>query len=374
MSLPSRIRIARYRRGWSVVELADRSRVSARSLGDYERGVSEPELTTLEDIAAAVEFPIDFFSGPEIDEVPAESVSFRALSRLSARQRNAALASAALATELSTWLSRRYELPTAALEDYAGMDPETCATVVRRLLGVGERPLRNVVHVLERQGVRVFSLAEDCRELDAISFWTGSVPLVMLNSQKSFERSRFDAAHELGHLLLHQHAHGTCSDVDPDDEANAKPARATENEANAFASAFLMPRAALLTSVPRAPRLDELIQIKREWKVSLASLVYRLRTIEAISESQYRYLCLDMSRRGYRTMEPHPIEDRETSQVLAKALGELRHEGIGRGDVARRLRWPRRELEGLVFGVTLQGTGGVPDSESSPRAQLHIVK
>ena len=374
MSLPTRLRIARQRRGWSVLELAEHSGVSARSLGDYERAASHPEPSTLQDIARALDFPVDFFGAPELDEVPITSVSFRALSRLTARQRNAALASAALATELSKWLTRRYELPTPALEDYAGMEPETCATLVRRSLGAGERPLRNVVHLLERLGVRVFSLAEDCRELDAISFWSEGVPIVLLNSQKSFERARFDAAHELGHLLLHRHAHGACADVDPDDEDNAKPARANENEANAFASAFLMPRAALLTSVPRAPRLDELLQIKREWKVSLASLVYRLRTIDAITESQYRYLCMDMSRRGYRALEPHPIEEREASQVLAKVFAELREEGLGRADVARRLRWPRRELEALVFGLAVSGAQVTSESEPRPRAHLHIVK
>jgi Zn-dependent peptidase ImmA (M78 family)/transcriptional regulator with XRE-family HTH domain len=376
MSLPSRLKVARHRRGWSVVELAERCGVSARSLGDYERGTSQPEASTLEDVARALDFPIDFFSGPELEDLPAASASFRAMSRLSARQRNAALASAMLANEFSQWLSRRYELPTTALDDYAGMGAEACASVFRRTAGLGERPVRNVVHLLERHGVRVFSLAEDCRELDAISLWSGGIPTVMLNCQKSAERTRFDAAHELGHLLLHRHGHGACADPDPDEQLDmlGKNGRAVENEANQFASAFLMPRATLLATVPRAPRLDELMQIKREWKVSLASLVYRLHSLEAISDSHYRYLCVDMSRKGYRSEEPSPMPERETSQILAKVLDDLRRNDIGRMQVAKILRWPKRELDGIVFGLTMSMVSGTSEATSPSRGHLRVVK
>jgi Zn-dependent peptidase ImmA (M78 family)/transcriptional regulator with XRE-family HTH domain len=376
MSLPSRLRVARHRRGWSFAELAERCGVSARSLGDYERGLARPEPSTLEDIARALDFPVDFFSAPELEDLPAASASFRAMSRLSARQRNAAIASAMLAIEFSQWLSRRYELPTVTLEDFSGMDAETCASVFRRQTGLGERPVRNVVHLLERHGVRVLSLAEDCQELDAISLWSAGTPLVMLNCQKSAERTRFDAAHELGHLLLHRHGHGECTDPDPDDpvEILGKDGRAVENEANQFASAFLMPRATLLATVPRAPRLAELIQIKREWKVSLASLVYRLHSLEAISDSHYRYLCMDMSRKGYRTQEPFPMPERETSQILAKAFDDLRSNDIGRMQVARMLRWPKREIDGMVFGLAMSVLPGAADATSPRRGHLQVVK
>lgn len=376
MSLPSRLRVARHRRGWSVAELAERCGVSARSLGDYERGVAHPESPTLDDVARSLEFPIEFFAAPELEALPATSASFRAMSRLSARQRNAALASAALAIEFAQWLSRRYDLPTVTLDDFAGMDAETCASVFRRTAGLGERPVRNVVHLLERHGARVFSLAENCRELDAISLWSGGVPFVMLNCQKSAERTRFDAAHELGHLLLHRHGHGGCADEDSDElsDFEGKDGRSIENEANNFASAFLMPRATLLATVPRAPRLDELIQIKREWKVSLAALVYRLHSLEAISDSHYRYLCMDMQRKGYRTEEPFPMPERETSQLLPKVFDDLRQNDILRTHVAKLLRWPKRELDGMTFGLTMSVVTGAAESASARRGHLQVVK
>jgi|JI10StandDraft_1071094.scaffolds.fasta_scaffold05035_7 Zn-dependent peptidase ImmA (M78 family)/DNA-binding XRE family transcriptional regulator len=375
MSLASRLKVARHRRAWSIADLARRSGVSERSVGDFERGVRVPEMNTLVDLAHALEFPFDFFRGDDLPDPRPASASFRAMSRLSAGHRNAAMASVALAIEFARWLERRYELPAVALEDYSGMDPETCADMFRRTLGLGVRPIRNMVHIIEKQGGRVFSLAEDCRELDAISIWWDGMPLVLLNTQKSAERSRFDAAHELGHLLMHRHGHGAC-DEDALDEAaiEPRPGRATENEANAFASAFLMPRAGVLASIPRWPRLDDLIEAKRSWNVSLAAMVYRLHTLGALSDAHYRQMCIEMQRRGYRTSEPQPTETRESSLVLAMAFGELRESGIDRDDVARMLRWPRRELEALVFGLAVSLVQGGGERTARPAAaHLRLV-
>lgn len=98
----------------------------------------------------------------------------------------------------------------------------------------------NVVHQPEAHVVRVFSLSRDCPEVDAFSFWDRGVPFVLLSTEKTAERGRFDAAHELGHSVLHgeeQMPHG------PQAEA----------EAHRFAAAFLMPRADVLAHAgPRA--------------------------------------------------------------------------------------------------------------------------
>ena len=333
-----------------------------------------PETTTLADLANALEFPITFFRGGDFPDPRAASASFRAMSRLSAAHRNAAMASVALAIEFARWLERRYELPAVALEDYSGMDPETCADMFRRALGLGVRPIRNMVHIIEKQGGRVFSLAEDCRELDAISIWWDGMPLVLLNTQKSAERSRFDAAHELGHLLMHRHGHGACDEDAVDATIEARPGRATENEANAFASAFLMPRAGLLESIPRWPRLEDLIEAKRSWNVSLAALVYRLHSLGVLSDGHYRQMCIEMQRRGYRTNEPRPADVRESSLVLEIAFGELRESGIDRDDVARMLKWPRRELEAIVFGLAVSLVQGGGERATRPVAShLRLV-
>jgi Zn-dependent peptidase ImmA (M78 family) len=57
---------------------------------------------------------------------------------------------------------------------------------------------------LESKGVRVFSLAANTVKVNAYALWKDEKPFVFLNTFKSTESSRFDAAHELGHLVLHQ--------------------------------------------------------------------------------------------------------------------------------------------------------------------------
>ena len=155
--------------------------------------------------------------------------------------------------------------PECKLTDFRGYSPEAAAAGVRSLWGLGERPIKNTIHLLEAHGIRVFSLAEDCKEVDAFSFWQDSTPFIFLNTFKSGERSRFDGMHELGHLLLHRHG-------GPD-------GRAAEHEADAFASAMLMSRGDVLAHAPRLATLPVLIQLKKRWCVSLAALNYRLHAL-----------------------------------------------------------------------------------------------
>lgn len=76
---------------------------------------------------------------------------------------------------------------------------------IRNHWGIGERPIGNMVHLLEAKGVRVFSLTERSRRIDAYSLWLEGIPFVFLNTMKTAEHGRTDAAHELGHLLMHRH-------------------------------------------------------------------------------------------------------------------------------------------------------------------------
>lgn len=84
----------------------------------------------------------------------------------------------------------------------------------------------------------MFSLVEETRSVDAFSVWRSNKPYIFLNTVKTAEHSRFDAAHELGHLVLHKHG--------------GPGGRAAEDEANRFASSFLMPSADVRARIPIA--------------------------------------------------------------------------------------------------------------------------
>jgi len=221
------------------------------------------------------------------------------------------------------------------------MEPEVAADTVRAHWKLGERPIGNVVHLLELHGVRVFSLVEECVEVDAFSFWRDDVPFVFINTMKSPERSRYDAAHELGHLVLHR---------------SADRGREAELDANRFASAFLMPRGAILASAPRYPSLPNLLQGKRPWNVSVAAFAHRLHAVDLMTDWQYRMTCIELSSRGFRKDEPDSSGVRETSQVWSKVLAALREDGITKTDIAAELRLPVREIDALVFGLVKMGS------------------
>jgi len=201
-----------------------------------------------------------------------------------------------------------------------------------------------LVDLLELKGVRVFSLPEEVRDIDAFSFWRGDVPYIFLNTSKSSEHSRMDAGHELGHLVLHS-SHGV------------PRGREEEREAQHFGAAFLMPRGSVIAGAPRSANVRDLIIAKHRWGVAVASLVYRMHQLGLLTDWQYRSLFIEMSASGYRQDEPSPIAH-EASQVLAKVFSMLRADGLRRQDIARQLSIPVQELNKLVFGLVMTGMEG----------------
>ena len=109
---PSRLTLARKRRGWTKRKLAAAVGVTDRTVLFWEKeGEIDPAEMTLPLIADALGFPISFFTASDLDEVPRNAVSFRALTKMTATQRNAALAAGSLALALSDWIEERFQTP-----------------------------------------------------------------------------------------------------------------------------------------------------------------------------------------------------------------------------------------------------------------------
>jgi Zn-dependent peptidase ImmA (M78 family)/DNA-binding XRE family transcriptional regulator len=354
---PSRLEFARRRRGLTQTALAEAVGVTPRSIKAFEAGDKSPSEETLDMLAQAVNFPTSFLLQPDaIETIDVDAVSFRSLKSLTARKRDGGLAAASLAAELNRWLEARFDMPPPTLpppEEFDGMDPEVAAEAVRRKWGLGEAPIGNMIKLLETKGVRVFSLVEDCHELDAFSTWLDGTPFVFLNTGKTAERSRMDCAHELGHLLLHRTGRPQGKDA--------------EDEATRFASAFLMPRASLLAARLPTMTLPPLIGYKTTWGVALSALVHRLHRLGRLTEWQYRSLFVELSSKGFRTAEPNEMP-REKSHVLQTVLGMLREDGIGRTQIARELNIPASELDRLVFGLCMIGVPGAGSAAKSKRS------
>lgn len=334
-----RLAVARLRRQMKGKALAEASGTSEVHMSRIAKGVNVPSEQKVHEIAKALRFPASFFYGDDVEMPQVPAVSFRSLSSMSASERDAALAAAALGFIVSDWVDDLFKLPENTLEDLRDVSPEIAAAYIRRAWRLGEKPIPNMVKLLESKGVRVFSLAENTMNVDAFSLWRSGRPFIFLNTQKSAERSRFDAAHELGHLLLHRHSNlnGDGKDV--------------EMQANAFASAFLMPERDVLANLPqRINEIRALVIKKGRWRVSVFALLYRIHKLGRISDWNYRKLIMELTSLGYRNTEPLGIE-REISTVWDRVFRELWKKRITKQQIAKQLSLPLDELENLVFGL-----------------------
>ena len=336
---PSRLDLARRLRGFTKRALSQAAAISERSLAGYFDKDREPNSQVVSRFAEVLDVPPQFFYAPTLEEPPREWASFRALSKVSKKKREQALASGALGLGLSDWIENDFTLPNCDIPRYENTDPEIASVELRSYWGLGERPIPNMVNLLEAHGARVFALVDESGMIDAYSFWREGVPYIFLNTMKSAERSRMDVAHELGHLVLHTNDGGACKNQ-------------TEREANQFASAFLMPRGSVLGAARRGASLRQVMSDKRFWIVSVANLTYRMHEVALLNEYEYRQRFREIGRRNYRTMEPNPAP-RETSQLLHKVFTMLREDGVGLGHVANELAVYSHDLSGLVFNLVV---------------------
>lgn len=334
----NRLSIARKRRKFTKRQLAEKTGLSDVTITRLEQE-GNPDDSTIEKLAEVLNFPVNFFYQCDVDELDKGSASFRSMKAMTAKERDSALSSASIAYSFTDWVSERFNLPVVDLPDFFHeRDPEVAAMQLRQHWGLGVKPVNNVIKLMESKGVKVFSLCEDTRNVDAFSCWRNNTPYVFLNTYKTAERSRFDALHELGHLVLHRHG--------------GAQGREVEVEANQFASFFLMPPGDLMPRVPMVTSLKQLVKAKKRWGVSVAALAYRLNRSKVLSDWQYRNFCIQINK-NYRNSEPEGL-DREESFVWSMVFRELWKEGITKAQISDELSIPIEELENLVFGVTTQ--------------------
>ncbi|MGK7664250.1 MULTISPECIES: helix-turn-helix domain-containing protein [unclassified Marinovum] len=356
-----RLAAARKRRQLTAKGLAELCGLSPVTITRLEAERNEADPATVERIARVLSYPGDYFMQMDPPALSKEMVSFRSLTNMSAREREAAFAAGGAGVEMFAWAERTFALPGLALPDLrsaAEQSPESAAELLRQHWNLGDRPIAAVLKVFEARGIRILGLAEDTKNVDAFSFWMDDVPYMFLNSFKTAERSLFDAAHELGHLTMHRHGMMGAS-------------RVAENEANAFASAFLMPRSDVLARVPRYIDVKAILRLKKRWRVSAMALAYRLRQLDLLTEWQHRTICIQLGKMGYRSGEPEGIV-RETSVVWSQILADLWSQRQSKESIAKAVRLPLDEVDGLLSGL-LGAPKPVPTAQSKPE-KLRLVE
>jgi Zn-dependent peptidase ImmA (M78 family)/DNA-binding XRE family transcriptional regulator len=359
---PSRLILARKKRRLTQRALSEKIGVTALYYNLIEIGAKCPGPDTVEKIARTLDFPVDFFFQGEIEGVSPDAVSFRSFTKLTARERDSALAAGSIAALLTGYLNTEFNLPASDIPDLRDHDPESAAAVLRAEWGLGDKPIKNMTHLLEKHGARIFSLTRESRDVDAFCFWREATPVILVNTTKSMERVRFDLAHELGHLTLHRHG--------------AMHGRIAETQADEFASAFLLPATGVLAKCQKANGLSSLISLKKNWGVSVAALNQRLFKLGMISEWHHRLFCIEISKNGYRTSEPDPMTP-EFSQVLKKIVDLLKTESSSFRSIADELKVSWDDLKAILEGLAvlpIDGSGPHMDSRERPaRPELKLV-
>ncbi len=339
----AKLRVAREFRRLSQKALADLTDVSPAAVGQFEKGEAVPSAKTLLSLADTLRFPASYFGNGMADCQPDTPAFFRSLRSTSVRDRKHARAYVELVRGFVLSLEREVELPANSVPRYP-FDPESgdlemvdrIAAATREEFGLGEYgPIPNVVASIEQRGVVVTRTHFDSEKVDAFSVAYEDRPILVLCSDKNlFDRSRFDAAHELGHLVMHSTDHPDIKKI--------------EQQAHRFAAGFLMPEEGIREELPTRADWAQLVALKRRWGVSIGALLRRAETLGVMTSELYVQALRTMSARGWRTDEPAPLGPPESPRLLHEAVKILEEEGFTIEDLADRASLPRDEIADII--------------------------
>lgn len=305
--IPGRLRAARIAKRMNQAELGSALGKTRQIVSAYEQGEKSPEGATMKSIAEVLGQPISYFTSPEREGFgPFGPRFYRAIGPETKRRNLMCDVYADWQVQIARYLDDLIVYPPLLLPEIApeqgeiGYDEEEieeAAAACRKIWGLGNGPISNVLSLAESKGIITTRLVMEGERVEAFSFWNGPRPFIFLASEKnSAARARFDVAHEIGHLVLHR-------GVGPEDICEPKTLKRLEAEANRFAGALLLPRESFPSEV-FTTRLDAFVELKVRWKVAIQAMVYRCKDLGIFDEFQITNLYKQISARKWRTQEP----------------------------------------------------------------------
>lgn len=214
-------------------------------------------------------------------------------------------------------------------DDISNEDIEAAAEQCRKVWNLGTGPIADILMAMESAGVIVIREETGVAAIEGVSTWSSDAkrPFVLLAADKGNGfRSRFDAAHELGHLVLHRQI---CRITDPVRH------KAMEKQAHRFAGAFLLPAESFGRDVASPVTLDSLLLLKQRWGVSAAAMIMRLEALGIITTDEATALFKRRSARWGAKSEPNdemrlPEKPRLLKRTIELLLssGMLTTEGV----------------------------------------------
>ncbi len=320
----SRLKLARIYCGMTTDELGGKVGISRQGISQFENGKNDPSLSTLISLASILHFPVSFFTKDDVnrgvDNVG--STYFRKLLTTSKKYQQEQIAKMKFVARIYSFLNQYVEFPHINLPNLApDVDPELAAKSLRDFWKLGNTPVTNIIRVMENNGIVVTSFETSTDDVDAYSHKLNDLFIVVLSKNKQVAaRTNFDAAHELGHILLHN----WYEDLD---SLSREEFKSRESEANAFASAFLLPEEAFRFDFERFGQrgrgLERFVAMKQKWHVSIEALLYRARELDLITTTQYQSLYRLLHKKGWYHNEPCDDAIPFVSPVMLKSAVSL---------------------------------------------------
>lgn len=306
---PDMMILAREWLGLSQSKLAAVIGCTQATVSRYESGLVAPPEQHIASIAEALDRPTSYFF--------LEERTYGASSMFHRRRKNLAVSEEkrihaqvnelrirASILLLEAEVESKFRFHRLTLDERG---PEKAAQTLRQLWQLPDGPIRSVVAAIERAGGIVFRCPFGTDKVDGVSQWPldndEMPPVLFVREDCPGDRQRFTLSHEIAHLVMHH-----------------LPTDDPESEADRFASEFLMPAREIGPELSRLT-LQKAAALKCYWKVSMAAIIRRAFDLRRITERQYRYFNVEMSKRGYKKCEPAPIPAEEPS--LFRAILEV---------------------------------------------------
>ena len=325
-----RLTQARQARGLTAISLADMAGLGQATISQYEKGTQNPRQENLDKLAELLNVPSSFFLQPVDVEKP-QRLFYRSMSAATKGARARAEARYEWALEMMDYLLEFFDFPEVNLPEleipanHRQIDPrqiEFFAEQLRSHWALGDGPVVNMVRTLEANGIVVWRTPFEADTLDAFSEFRMPHPVIVLSADKqNYFRSRFDAAHELGHLILHRN-------IDQSLLRKTSDFRFIEDQAHRFAGAFLLPAVAYSKEV-WASTIDAFRALKPRWHASIAFQMRRCQDLGLVDDAQAKRLWINLSRRGWRKQEP--LDDSaiaERPNLIRRSIEMLVKEGV----------------------------------------------
>ena len=329
----------------SLEDLGSKLDYTRQYLHKVETGQTSPNDQFIDKVAHYFNVPQSFFMQlkPILQE---DQIHFRSNRTAKVSFKQIVIARGEYIRRLTEYLDSKLKLPKydiQALEDdpiTSNIAIEHITTQCREKWGLGLGPISNMVRLCETHGIVVTTFPSISKEVDALSLATKRPIFVRNEAKESVCRQRFDLAHELGHLVLH--------------DGIMTGDRLTESQANHFASALLIPQVMMRTHFPtwyKNGRFNwsKLSEFKRTWKVSKAAILYRAKQLGLLTQEQYTsgVIYLKKTGEGITEKEDHLIPY-EKPELLNTCFTILAKKKIFAEDIANSLNINADFLENLV--------------------------